>query len=138
MPELEMVLRKVGADVADLPFWEGTRDGKFLLHRCDICERHYWPASYCVEHADQAMRWVEASGTGNLYTYTIMHHAYTSAMKDKVPYVVGVVKLAEGPFFHSNVIGVPVEDVTVGMALTAEMQLHESGLTLPMFRAKSA
>lgn len=137
LPDLEPVLRQLGADVADLPFWEGTREGRFLLHRCDICGTHYWPASCCVAHGGQAMQWVDASGRGSLYTYTIMHHAYTAAMKDKVPYVVGVVKLTEGPFFHSNVIGVPVDEVAVGMELAAEMEPHESGLTLPMFRRAS-
>lgn len=123
-----------GGDPLDAPFWDACREGRFLLHRCEACGRHYWPASRCVVHGAQDMRWVAAPGRGTLYTYTILHHAYTPAMKAKVPYVVGVVKLDEGPFFHSNVVDCAPQDIAVGMPLEAVMAPHESGLTLPMFR----
>ncbi len=132
--DLLSAIRSVGGDPADLPFWDACRDGSFLLHRCGICGRNYWPASRCVEHGNKAMAWVPASGRGILYTYTTMHHAYTPDMQGKTPYVVGVVKLDEGPFFHSNVVDCAPEDVAVGMPLEVVMAAHPAGLTLPMFR----
>lgn len=131
---LEALVRQAGGDPADLPFWGACREGHFLLHRCGVCERHYWPASRCVEHGDEDMEWVESAGTGKLYTYTVMHHAYSASMKDKLPYVVGVIQLDEGPFFHSNVVGCAPEQLEIGMRLRAEMVAHESGLTVPIFR----
>jgi len=128
------IIRKVGGDPADIPFWEGCRDGRFLLHRCGICDRHYWPASRCIEHGDRAMRWVEASGRGAVHTYTVLHRAYTPSMKDKVPYVVAVVKLDEGPFYHSNIVECPGGQLEVGMPVEAVMVEHDSGLMLPVFR----
>jgi uncharacterized OB-fold protein len=128
------LLRSAGGDVLDIPFWEACQAGRFLLHRCEVCQRSYWPASRCLAHGAAAMQWVEASGRGTLYTYTIMHHAYTAEMKRKVPYIVGVVKLGEGPFFHSQVIDCAISDVRVDMPLMVVMQAHDSGLTLPMFR----
>lgn len=132
--QLLEAVRNFGGDPADVPFWEGCRQGQLLLHRCKACHRHYWPASQCVEHGDQAMEWVEASGRGELYTYTVLHRALTPAMKDRVPYVVAVVKLDEGPFFHTNIIECSHDAVKVGMPLMAVMQEHESGLTLPVFK----
>lgn len=126
-------IRGVGGDPADLPFWEGTAEGRFLLHRCGVCARHYWPASQCVDHGSADMAWVESSGRGALETYTVLHHAYTPAMRDKVPYVVGVIRLDEGPYYHSNVVGCDRDAVSVGMRLSARMETHESGLTLPVF-----
>lgn len=131
---LEDAVRAVGGDPADLPFWEACKQGRFRLHRCGLCDRSYWPASRCIEHGDRDMRWVESSGAGELYTYTIMHHAFSRTLAAKTPYVVGVIKLEEGPFFHSNVVGVPIEQIKVGMALKAEMTDHESGITIPTFR----
>ena len=128
------IVRSVGGDALDLPFWDACRDGRLLLHRCAECGRHYWPASRCIEHGGRSMSWCEASGNGTLYTYTVMHHAYTPAMQGKTPYVVGVVQLDEGPFFHSNVIDCCIDEVAVGMRVLAVMQPHESGLVLPMFR----
>ena len=130
---LEAIAR-TGGDPADLPFWQGCREGRFLLHRCGLCGASYWPASRCVEHGDKAMRWEEGSGRGSVYTYTVMHHAYTPDMQGRTPYVVAVVKLEEGPFYHANIIDCPVEAVAVGMAVEAVMTEHAGGLTLPMFR----
>lgn len=124
---------RTGGESEDLPFWQATREGRFLLHRCEKCARHYWPASRCVEHGDTAMRWVESSGAGTLYTYTVMHHAYTPSMAGKVPYVVGVIQMDEGPFFHSNIVDCDVAKVAVGMKLRARMTDHETGLTIPVF-----
>ena len=123
-----------GGDPLDAPFWDGCREGRFLLHRCEICRRHYWPASRCVTHGAADMRWVESSGRGAVYTYTVLHHAYTPAMKAKVPYAVVVVQLDEGPFFHAGLVDCPLEKLEVGLRLEAVMMPHESGLTLPMFQ----
>lgn len=133
-PDTLAIVRSYGGDPLDLPFWHACREGRFLLHRCELCQRSYWPASRCTEHGAQAMQWVDASGRGTLYTYTIMHHAYTPSMKGKTPYVVAVVKLEEGPFFHSTLIDCALEDVAIGMRLHAVMQEHDSGLIVPMFR----
>jgi uncharacterized protein len=131
---LEDAVRAVGGAPADLPFWEACKQGRFLLHRCGLCGRSYWPASRCVEHSDRDMGWVESAGVGELYTYTVMHRAYSRALAAKAPYVVGVIKLEEGPFFHSNVVGVPIAEIKIGMLLKAEMTDHETGIMLPVFR----
>jgi uncharacterized protein len=132
--DLSVIIRQFGGDpTVDTPFWEGCREGRFLLHTCGICGKAYWPASRCLNHGNEAMAWVESKGIGTLYTYTILHKAYTSNMKDKVPYMVGVIQLAEGPFFHSNVMGCAIEDVHVGMQLQARMEPHAAGLIVPIF-----
>jgi uncharacterized protein len=132
--DLDTTVRNLGGDPADLPFWHGCEQGKFLLHRCDTCHRHYWPASRCVEHGAKAMSWVESSGRGELYTYTVLHKALTSSMKDKVPYVVAVVKLDEGPLYHTNIVGCGHDQVAVGMRLQAVMTEHQNGMTIPVFQ----
>jgi uncharacterized OB-fold protein len=55
-------------------------------------------------------------------------------MKDTTPYIVGVVKLLEAPFFHSNIVDCPLDEIAVGMPLQASMSTHETGLIMPMFR----
>jgi uncharacterized OB-fold protein len=132
------IVRSVGGDPLDLPFWEACREGKFLLHRCDICGRSYWPASRCIEHGARAMQWIEASGRGTIYTYTVMHHAYTPAMKGKTPYAVAVVKLQEGPFFHSSIVDCATDAIAIDMPVTMVMSQHESGLSMPVFRPEAS
>lgn len=127
-------IRQYGGDVADIPFWEACEQGVFLLHRCNVCGRHYWPASRCVEHGDDDMQWVEASGRGHVYTFTVMHRAYTPDKRDKVPFAIAVVQLSEGPFYHSNIVNCPYDQVAIDMALQVVMVPHESGLTIPQFK----
>lgn len=122
-----------GGDPADMPFWQGCGQGQFLLHRCEICNKCYWPASRCTGHGASAMAWVAASGRATLYTYTIMHRAYQPALQAQVPFIVGVVQLAEGPFYHTNIVECAHDQLAIGMALKVKMAAHESGLTLPMF-----
>lgn len=127
-------IRQVGGDDVDLPFWQAAREGRFLVHRCGVCQRSYWPASLCTLHGNADMHWVEASGRGEVYTYTIVHHAYTPAMRDKTPFVVAVVKLEEGPFFHTNILDCPPDAVTVGLPVEVAIDPAGEGLTLPKFR----
>jgi len=79
------------------------------------------------------MEWVEASGRGTLHTYTIMHRSFSSSMKSKVPFVIGVVELAEGPMYHTNIIDCDHDALAIDMQLKVKMEPHESGLTLPVF-----
>ncbi len=128
------VVSNLGGDPADMPFWDGCKAGLFLLHRCNVCHRHYWPASRCIEHGNTAMQWVESTGRGQLYTYTVMHRVLSPAFKDKTPYVVGVVQLDEGPFFHSNIVNCEAQQIHVGMRLRYTMIQHQNGLSIPLFQ----
>ena len=132
--DIKRIISNFGGDPADLPFWEGCRDGKFLLHRCNHCNSYYWPASRCVEHGDRDMAWVDVSGNGTIYTYTVLHHALTPSMRDKVPFAVAVIQLDEGPFYHSNIVDCGFDDVAVGMRVSVAMTEHENGLSIPVFK----
>src|SRR5262245_16320341 len=91
----------VAPDDLDAPFWKACLERLFLLHRCTTCGRSYWPASTCIDHGSSAMEWYEASGLGEIHTYTVVYHAYDPSLADDVPYILAVVHLDEGPFFHS-------------------------------------
>ena len=89
----------------DGPFWQAwQQDERFLLHRCGICDRHEWPATCCVLHGMAAMEWVEGSAAGTVDTFTIFHHAYSPELAADIPYALIVVRLDEGPYFHSRLV----------------------------------
>jgi uncharacterized OB-fold protein len=131
---LRDILYALDGDAADLPFWEGCERGEFLLHRCGVCGRHYWPAAKCVEHGGQAMAWVPGSGRGEVHVWTIQHVAHHPDWKAKTPYNLCVIKLAEGPYFHSNVIDCPNEAIRTGLEVAVVFQEHPNGMTIPVFR----
>ena len=130
-------MKPLPADVApddlDAPFWEGCRKGIFLLHRCSLCGRHYWPASCCVTHGAKGMEWVPSRGRGRVHTYTIVHQSYHPAFADEIPYNVAVVELDEGPFVHANVVDAP-DGIRTGMRVEVLFREAAPGVVVPTFR----
>ena len=124
-------------DELDAPFWEGCKQHVFLVHRCTECGRAYWPASTCIDHGSSAMEWQPASGRAEVFTYTVVHHAYDRARADKLPYAVAVVQLDEGPFFHTDIVGCDPSDVRVGMRVCVTYDGIDDETVIPHFTPDS-
>lgn len=120
-------------DELDAPFWEGCKQHLFLVHRCMTCGRAYWPASTCIDHGSSAMEWQPASGHAEVFTYTVVHHAYDRSMVDKLPYAATVVKLDEGPFFHTDIVGCAADDVHIGMRVRVVFEAVGDDTVIPHF-----
>jgi uncharacterized OB-fold protein len=120
-------------DELDAPFWEGCNQHVFLVHRCVTCGRAYWPASTCIDHGSSAMQWQPASGRGEVFTYTVVHHAYDRSLVDKLPYAAVVVKLDEGPFFHTDIVGCAPSEVHVGMRVHVVFESLDEQTVIPHF-----
>ncbi|MFI1533924.1 bifunctional MaoC family dehydratase N-terminal/OB-fold nucleic acid binding domain-containing protein [Streptomyces anandii] len=124
-------------------FWEGVERGRLLIQRCTGCGtlRHPWLPG-C--NACGCLEWdtVEASGEGTVFSYVVMHHPPFPAFDP--PYAVVLVELAEGVRMVSNVVGVPYDEVRIGMPVEAEFRRYgtdagagdESPFVLPVFRAR--
>ena len=54
------------------PFCDGCAAGKFLLRRCTACSKaHWYPRALCPFCFGDC-EWVEASGKGKIYTFSVM------------------------------------------------------------------
>lgn len=79
------------------PFWDGARQGRLMLPWCEDCSQaHYYPRPFCPHCFSPRIEWRQASGHGRIYSYVINHKA-ARGYEDKVPYVIAVVTLNEGP-----------------------------------------
>lgn len=117
------------------PFWEGCAQGKLLLQRCNECGAVWHPPSpVCHQCLSSANEWVEASGEGTVFSYVVVHQAFHPAFAEEVPYVVALVALAEGPHLMTNVVGVPADQVSVGMPVHVTFERASDEITLPKFR----
>jgi uncharacterized OB-fold protein len=77
-------------------FWEGVAQGKLLIQRCDACQRFiFYPRSICPHCFADTLSWVEAQGTGTIYSYTVVHRAF-GPFAGQTPFVVAIVELTEG------------------------------------------
>lgn len=64
---------------------------------------------------------------------TVVHIAPYSSMADRVPYVLALIELQEGPMMMCNIIDVAVDRVEIGMAVDVIFEARGE-LQLPQFR----
>jgi uncharacterized OB-fold protein len=72
------------------------------------------------------------SGKGTVYSYSIVAKG-NGRWKESGPYVVAYVELAEGPRVLTNVVGVPVDEVAIGMPVSAVFDSDDTGRVLLRF-----
>lgn len=117
------------------PFWDGCAKEQLLLQQCTRCQRYRHPPSpICPDCLSSEHEWVQASGRGTVYTFSIVRHAFRRAWEPLVPYVLGVIELAEGPRLLSNVVDVAPEEVRIGMEVELMFEPISEDMKLPLFR----
>lgn len=122
-------------DAETAPFWEATRRRKLVVQRCTACGTHrFYPRALCPScHAD-AHDWVETSGRGSVFSHTVVHRAPSPAFAPKVPYVLAIVALDEGPHMLAELVDAAPETVAIGMRLAVDFQALGEDVVLPVFR----
>ena len=102
--------------IEDRPFWDAIDAGNFVLARC-TCGAYYARLQACLKcHASaQSLQWVPASGQGTVRTFVVFDKPYHPYFEGRVPYVVAVVTLSEGPEILTNVIDTDILAVKIGM-----------------------
>ena len=104
--------------------------------KCSDCNKLMLPPRMiCTKCNSRELEWHEFKGDGTLETYSILHVAPTF-LKDNVPYVVGIIKLREGPMITGRITDVDAtksENIEIGMNVEIEF-LKESGKTILAFK----
>ena len=114
-------------------FWEGAKEKRLLLPRCNHCGRFFFPPSQRCRHClSPDIAWAESKGTGRIYSFVIYHRSYHPAFEADVPYVVAIVELDEGVRLLSNIVGIPPDKVRCDARVRVTFQERE-GASIPMF-----
>jgi uncharacterized OB-fold protein len=72
-------------------YWQAADEGRLLVKRCSACgEFHHYPRDLCPFCLSDATEWVEATGTGTVYSFSTMGQG-------EAAYTLAYVTLAEGP-----------------------------------------
>ena len=80
------------------PFWDAAAQGRLLIKRCTACdEPHWYPRAICPFCGSERTDWMEASGHGTIYSYSVFRRA-------PIPYAIAYVTLAEGPTMMTNIV----------------------------------
>ena len=128
MSQMERTYSDPDINMETAVYWESAKNGKLLVKTCKACGKlHYYPRTICPHCLSSDTDWVEASGKGTIYTYSVMRRTET-------PYVIAYVKLEEGVTMLSNIVECDVDDVAVGQTVEVVFRDTEGGHSLPVFR----
>ena len=123
------------ASVGGTPFWDGTRERRFLLPWCTACgEPHWFPREVCPRCASAGIEWREAAGTGTVQAISVMPKPGNPMMEGREPYAVALVDLAEGVRMLSEVTWDDPYAVAVGDAVRLDWEPLSDGRHLPVWR----
>jgi uncharacterized OB-fold protein len=119
-------------DADSAPYWTAAHEGRLVIQRCITCDaRQLYPRDRCLV-CRGPVEWIEASGRGSVYSYTVIRQNYSRPFRDWIPYVVALVDLEEGPRVMTNIVGCEPDAVHIGMAVRAQFEAvsDEAGIAL--------
>jgi uncharacterized protein len=117
-------------------FWEGAAAGELRIQRCHGCGRlRHPPGPVCPHCHGTSHGYAVASGRGEVFSYVVHHHPPVAGRK--APFVVAVIELPEGVRVVGNILGVPADQVRVGMPVEVMFERADAGLVLPQWKAVS-
>jgi uncharacterized protein len=126
-------VRKVEPTLETQEFWDGTARGELRLRKCDDCSSIIWyPRAFCPACSSQKTSWITSSGRGTIYAFSITRKG-AGAWAEKGPYVIAYIELEEGPRVLSNIVGCPVDSVSIGMAVSVVFEDTGEGMSIFRF-----
>src|SRR5690606_14265840 len=55
------------------PHWDGAREGRLMVQRCAACRTYVFiPRVACTHCFADSLEWVESTGRGGVYSYTVV------------------------------------------------------------------
>ncbi len=116
------------------PFWDAAKEERLIIQQCQDCgENIFYPRIACINCASDNLDWIECSGKGKVYTYTVVEANAPSAFVADLPYVVAVVILEEGVRMLSNIINCDPYSVECDMPVQVTFEILNDEYTLPKF-----
>jgi len=109
-------------------YWEGCVAGQLRIQRCDRCgHAQFYPRPRCLACGGATLSWVEATGSGTLYSATTVWREVIPEFDP--PYRVGLVDLVEGP----RLLALLIDDAPLGAMVGVRWIPRDGRPPLPAF-----
>lgn len=127
---------QITTDTWTEPFWQAAKAERLTACQCGACGHFRMPpTAFCPSCQSQKVNWPTLPGTGTVFSFAICNKSPFPDVPDFV-YVPVVVDLdgAPGARLVSNLVGMPAEDVVIGMRVQVDWNDIRDGWKLPIFR----
>ena len=112
------------------PLRQASARGGLWLQRSSTChEFRHPPNPHCSSCHSPVREGAVADGRGTVYRYVVEHQPLT-----EVPYAGAVIELTEGPRFVTNVVGVSIEEVEIGLPVRGSFERAIDSISLARFK----
>ena len=99
-----------------------------MLPRCKDTNQFFWyPRKISPFTLSGNVEWVEASGNGEIYSYSVMR-------RSDPQYVIAYVRLEEGITMMTNLVQCDPDNLSVGQKVELVLQESEGGQKVPVFK----
>lgn len=110
-----------------LSYWQAADEGRLLIKRCRTCGQvHHYPRDICPHCLSADTEWIEASGRGEIYSWSTMGQGPAA-------YTLAYVTLEEGVTLMTNLVECEPATLRVGQAVRVVFQATDGGHAVPMF-----
>jgi len=115
------------------PFWEFCRRHELRIQRSRSSGRFVFPPrpAYAGDY-----EWARVSGRGRVLTFVVVRPPFLSAFADKVPLVIAVVELEEGPRLVGHVLDCAIDEVRSDLPVEVVFDDLTERVTLPQWRPR--
>ncbi|WVT77905.1 OB-fold domain-containing protein (plasmid) [Sinorhizobium chiapasense] len=92
-----------------------------------------YPRARVAGFPEREPEWVEASGRGSLYSFTVVERSIHKEFAAMTPFVIAIVDLEEGARITSWIVDTPTEKIRCDMALKVVFREIHPGVKMPCF-----
>jgi uncharacterized protein len=127
---------EISMDAWTEPFWQAAKRDCLVLPRCAHCGHYRMPPTcFCPECTTQKIDWVEHSGKGVLYSYTVITRSPFPGLVDNFLYAPAVVEFPDAGNVRliGNLVGVARKDIKIGTAVKTIWNEVKDGWKVPLF-----
>jgi len=116
-------------------YWEGCKAEKLLVQKCRACGTYQtYPRLVCHKCLSGDLEWVESTGRGTIYSFSVVYRPYLEEFDADVPYAVAIIDLEEGVRMMANVIDCTPDEIRIGMKVEVVFDHVTPEISLPKFK----
>lgn len=120
---------------ADAEVFAAARERRSIIQECEACgAKRFPPRLRCPRCGSTRTRWVDASGRGTVHAFAVVHQKLHPAFDGRIPYVVSLVDLDEGPRMMALMVGTDPSEVSVGSKVEVAFERVDDDLAIPRVR----